>query len=112
MKTALAVIIGGLLVQALLILGYLAGSRQDPILINPDRSYDDSGVAMVMFCGEDVGNEMLDKVPPDGESGPWTRGRTLTNGCAIFYHHDAAYHACFHDHPTLGPCRRGRFSGD
>jgi len=106
------VIVGGILVQTLLILGYLAANRQDPIILNPDRKLDENGVGMVMICNDDVGNEMLDKIPPDGESGPWTRGRTLTNGCSILYHHSTLYHSCLHDHPTLGPCRRGRFSGD
>ena len=30
---------------------------------------------MVMYCGESNVREELDKVPPDGGLGPWTRGR-------------------------------------
>ena len=36
--------------------------------------YDD-GITMVMYCGESNVREELDKVPPDGGLGPWTRGR-------------------------------------
>ena len=81
-----------LAVQVLLVWGYLAVNQQDPIILNPDRNLDDNGVAMVMFCGDGSGREVLDKVPPDKELGPWTRGRTIREDCTSWYHHSVLYH--------------------
>jgi len=97
MKTLLMGAVGVLVLQALLFLGYLAvyGQdpiiRQDPITLNPPGGLDLNGVRMVMFCGENSiisgsGRGMLDKVPPDGHLGPWTRGRTMQGDCTIWYH--------------------------
>ena len=75
----------------LLIWGYLAVNQQDPIILNPDRRLDENGAAMIMFCGDGSGKEMLDQVPPDKELGPWTRGRTIRGDCDIWYHHSVLY---------------------
>ena len=53
---------------------------------------------MVMYCGESNVREELDKVPPDGGLGPWTRGRTIRGDCHIWYHHNARCHTCDHIH--------------
>ena len=111
MKMLLVGAVGMLALQVVLVLWYLAASSQDPIILNPDRgNLLENGIAMAMVCGESSG--VLDKVPPNGEdAGPWTRGRTVRGDCNIYYHHDTYYHACFHNHPTLDPCRlaRGEF---
>jgi hypothetical protein len=92
MKLLLVGAVGVLALQALLVVGYLAVSRYDPIVLNPDRGrLDDSGVTMVMFCGEGRtprgrGSEVLEKVPPNGDVGSWSRGRTVRGNCDIWYH--------------------------
>src|SRR5829696_4194202 len=97
MKMLLVGAVGVLALQALLVVGYLAVSRYDPIVLNPDRGrLDDSGVTMVMFCGEGRtprgrGSEVLEKVPPNGDVGSWSRGRTVRGNCDIWYHHNLAY---------------------
>ena len=60
---------------------------------------------MVMYCGESNVREELDKVPPDGGLGPWTRGRTIRGDCDIWYHHNARCHTCDHSQPSLSPRR-------
>jgi hypothetical protein len=58
--------VGVVALQALLIIGYLAVGRQDPIVLNPDRhALEDEGVSMVMFCGKGGGG-VLTKVPQRG----------------------------------------------
>jgi hypothetical protein len=65
MKTLLVGAVGVLALQALLVLGYLAVNRQDPIILNPDKgNLNENGIAMVMTCGEGSGSGVLDKVPP------------------------------------------------
>lgn len=101
MKMSLLGVVGVLALQALLVVGYLAVSRYeyDPIVLNPDsvlnpdrKPLDKSGVAMVMFCGEGStpqgrGSEALEKVPPNGDVGSWSWGRTVRGDCDIWYHH-------------------------
>ena len=92
MKMVLVGVVGVLVVQVLLVGGYLAVSRHDPIILNPERKLDENGIAMVMLCGDTPtisgsGSGVLDKVPPDGAYGPWSRGRANVRGaCDIWYH--------------------------
>ena len=62
-----------LVLQALLVWGYLAVSKQDPIVLNPDRGgLVEDGVMMAAFCGEGgSGKEMLDELPANGR---WDAG--------------------------------------
>ena len=51
---------------------------------------------MVMLCGDGMtpggtGSEVLDKMPPDGDIGAWTRGRSARDDCDIWYHHSVSY---------------------
>jgi hypothetical protein len=85
-KTLLVAAVGMLALQLVLVGVYLAVNRQDPIILNPDRGLDDNGITMVMFCGQGSDREELDKVPPDGNFGPWSRGRTIRGNCDIWYH--------------------------
>jgi hypothetical protein len=74
--------VGMLAIQALLIVGFLAVSEQDPFILNPNSgSLEPDGLTMVMFCGEGHtpegrGSEVLQKMPPDGRLGGWSQGRT------------------------------------
>jgi hypothetical protein len=84
--------LGILALQALLVFGFLAVSEQDPIILNPNSgSLVDNGVMMVVYCGEGSGRGMLDKVPPNGALGPWSKGRTVWGNCDIWYHHTIFY---------------------
>ena len=72
-----------------------------------DLSLQENGVAMVMFCGENAnlsgsGSGVLDKVPPDGYSGAWTRGRTLRSDCNVFYHRSLSYNPHSHEECIIG----------
>jgi hypothetical protein len=101
MKRLLLGAVGMLALQALLVFGYLTESQYDPIILDPgnkvldpDRKpLDETGVAMVVFCGEGRtpqgrGSEVLEKVPPNGERGSWSRrGRTVLDDCDVWYHH-------------------------
>ena len=92
MKT-LRVVVGVLIIQTLLVGAYLAVYRQDPIIPDPDRGHMvQNGVTMVMFCGAGSYRAALDKVPPNGDLGMWTRGRTVRGDCDIWYHRGALYH--------------------
>jgi hypothetical protein len=92
MKMLLLGAVGVLALQVLLVVGYLVASRYDPIVLNPERGrLDDSGVSMVMFCGESRtpqgrGSAVLEKIPPNGDVGSWSRGRTVRGHCDIWYH--------------------------
>jgi len=96
--------VGVVALQALLIIGYLAVGRQDPIVLNPDRhALEDEGVSMVMFCGKGGGG-VLTKVSPNGGSGPWTRGGTVRGDCQVWWHHDVWYVPCvpgYGEHTTV-----------
>jgi len=108
MKTLLVGVVGVLALQALLVGGYLAVDSQDPIILNPESgSLQTDGVTMIMFCGENnnlsgSGSGVLDKVPPDGYAGAWTRGRTLRGDCNVFYHHSLAYNPHAHEACLIG----------
>jgi len=83
--------VGVVALQALLVVVFLAVNRAEPLVLNPERPLDLSGVAMVMFCGEgrtpqDRGSGVLEKVPPNGDVGSWSRGRTVRGECDIWYH--------------------------
>jgi len=52
-----------------------------------------------VYCGDGSGKEMLDKVPPDGENGRWTKGRVGRGDCDVWYHHDSEF---------LPPCEGSR----
>jgi len=98
-----------LALQALLIVGYLAVSEQDPIILDPDRGgLAETGVVMAAYCGYDSGKEMLDGIP-DGDLGSWTKGRTVRGDCTIWYHHGALYRPCDPGHSEYvfdeRPCR-------
>ena len=78
--------VGMLVLQAFLVVGYLSVSKQDPIILNPDRGgLVASGVMMATFCGEGgSGKEMLPGLPSNGRWDSWTRGQrcgaTATSG--------------------------------
>jgi hypothetical protein len=83
--------VGVVALQALLVVGFLAVNRAAPIVLNPERPLDLSGVAMLMFCGEGRtpqgrGSGVLEKVPPNGDVGSWSRGRTVRGNCDIWHH--------------------------
>ena len=83
--------VGVLALQALLVLGVLSMDSVDPIILNPDEELSNDGVMMAVFCGEYSGSGVLNGVPPDGESGAWSRGRTVRGNCDIWYHHNVLY---------------------
>jgi len=92
MKMLLAGALGMLALQVLLVLGYLALNVRDPFILDPTGGVDPNGIAMVMLCGEGMtpegrGSEVLNNMPPDGDVGPWYRGRTVEGNCNIFYHY-------------------------
>ena len=102
--------IGMLALQALLVGGYLAVDSQDPIILNPESgSLQPDGVRMVMLCGGSseakgvaIAKRSLEKVPPDGAVGAWTRGRTLQGDCDIWYHHSLQYNPHSHEACIVG----------
>jgi len=64
-------------------------------------------VSMVVLCGqghtpEGRGSEVLSKIPPDGDVGAWTRGRTVRGSCAVWYHHNLAYNSHAHEACWIG----------
>ena len=89
--------LGMLALQALLVWGLLAASNQDPFILNPNSgSLERDGLTMVMFCGaghtpEGRFSKVLDKMPPDGSLGGWSRGREVWGNCDIWYHHTIFY---------------------
>jgi len=91
-KSILLGMVGVLALQVLLVFGYLALNVNDPFILDPAGGVNPHGVAMVMLCGEGItpegrGSEVLNNMPPDGDLGPWYRGRTVGGGCNIFYHY-------------------------
>ena len=110
----LVVAVGVLALQALLVTGYLAVKRDDPIVLNPDRGIlSRGGVMMAVYCGRGGrGKDLLDKIPPDGWDGPWSKGRTLPGDCDIWYHHPSSWRPCepghcrltFDERPCRNPC--------
>ena len=87
--------IGALVLSALLVSGYLWLARENLIILSLDRgALVKNGVMLATYCGKGSGKEMLDKVPPDGSSGPWTKGRTVRGDCDIWYHHTNRYSRC------------------
>ena len=91
---------GMLALQALVILALSSPAIQsyDPIILNPDNDLSKNGISMAMFCGAKPGlmpggrgSGVLDKVPPNGDTGAWTRGKTVRDDCSIFYHHKPSY---------------------
>ena len=92
----LAVPVGALVLSALLLVsGYLWLTRNNLIIQSLDRgALDKNGVMMATYCGSGSGNKMLDKIPPDGSSGVWTKGRTIRGNCDIWYHHTSRYQRC------------------
>ena len=91
-------VVGVLALQVLVIGGLLSMDSLDPLLLNPDKELSEDGVSMVMLCGEASdatpqgrNSGVLEKMPPDGDVGAWTRGRTLRGNCDIWYHHTIFY---------------------
>jgi len=83
---------GMLALQVLLIEGWLAVSEQDPFVLNPNSgSLARDGIMMAVFCGEGSGSGMLNKIPPNGALGPWSKGKTLPGSCDVWYHHNIFY---------------------
>jgi hypothetical protein len=79
----------------------------DPILLNPDSELSEDGVSMVVLCGEGNtpegrGSGVLEKMPPDGDVGTWTRGRTVRGNCGIWYHHNFLYKPHAHEACLIG----------
>jgi len=95
MKTVLVAVVGVLALQLLLVGGYLATQNPGPLLLNPPSELSEEGLNMVILCGESGekgGSGILDKMPPNGSLGPWTRGRTnVRSDCTVWYHHTALY---------------------
>jgi hypothetical protein len=107
MKRMLLGAVGVLALQVLLVGGYEAVSKQDPIVLNPDRGgLVENGVVMAAFCGEGgSGKEMLDELPANGRWDSWTRGQTVRGDCNIWYHHRDGYSPCSHPEYTFDrPC--------
>jgi len=83
---------GMLVLQVLLVLAYLALSFNDPFILDPPGGTNPNGIAMVMLCGKGItpegrGSGVLNNMPPDGDLGPWSRGRTVQGDCNVFYHY-------------------------
>ncbi len=109
MKTMLLLgAVGMLALQVLLVGAYLAVDSQDSIILNPESgSLQENGVTMLMFCGENStlggsGSGVLDNVPPDGDVGAWTKGRTVQGDCDIWYHHSLKYNPNAHEACLVG----------
>ena len=85
--------IATLVLQVALVGGYLVVSGGDSFLLNPNSHIlDKDGIGMAMLCGKGMtpegrGSEVLNNMPPDGDLGPWYRGRTVQGDCNIFYHY-------------------------
>jgi hypothetical protein len=95
MKTLLVGAAGAFILSALLVSGYLWLARDNLIILSLDRgALVENGVMMAMVCGDGSGKELLDKAPPDGNVGPWTKGRTVRGDCDIWYHHTERYSRC------------------
>jgi hypothetical protein len=109
MRMLLVGALGMLALEVLLVGGYLAASSQDPFILNPNSgSLEEDGITMVMLCGqghtpEGRLSEVLSKMPPDGDIGGWSRGRTLRGDCGIWYHHNIFYNP---HGESNGPSRR------
>lgn len=86
-------VIAVLAFQVVLVGGYLVVSGGDSFLLNPSNHIlDNNGIAVVMLCGKGMtpegrGSEVLNNMPPDGDHGPWYRGRTVQGDCNVFYHY-------------------------
>jgi len=107
MKTLLVGAVGMLALQVLLIGGLLSTQSYDPIILNPDKNLSGDGISMAMFCGEGHtpegrGSEVLQKMPPDGNGGAWSRGRTVRGNCDIWYHHNLFYNPHAHEACLVG----------
>src|SRR5215208_210247 len=95
MRMLLVGAVGVIALQVLLVLGYLALNVNNPFILDPDDGVNPHGIAMVMLCGKGMtpegrGSEVLNNMPPDGDLGPWYRGRTVPTpegDCNIFYHY-------------------------
>ena len=101
MKRGLVVgALGMLAVQVLLVVGYLAVSQQDPIILDPNRGgIVENGIEMDAYCGPQSGKGMLDELPANGEGDTWTKGQTVLlseSSCNILYHHHEGYSPCAH----------------
>jgi hypothetical protein len=108
MKMLLVGAVGMLALQVLLVGAYLVVDSQDPIILDPESgSLEEDGLTMVMLCGEGHtpegrGSEVLSKMPPDGDIGEWSRGRTLRRGCDIWYHHNILYNPHAYEECLIG----------
>src|SRR5215204_2258833 len=121
MKMLLVGVALTLVVQLLLIGGYLGASDQDPIILDPNRGgIVENGIAMAAYCGPHSGKEMLDELPAIGEWDTWTKGQTVLlseASCNIWYHHHEGYSPCGHpgyifERPCPESKRGGWVGGD
>ena len=92
MKALLLGAVGVIVLEVLLVLGFLVLRVDDPFIFAPPSGSNPNGIAMVMLCGKGMtpggrGSEVLNNMPPDGDHGPWVRGRTVQGDCNIFYHY-------------------------
>jgi len=92
MKALLQGAVGVIVLEVLLVMGYLALSFNDPFILDPPGGISPNGIAIVMLCGKGMtpegrGSEVLNNMPPDGDHGPWYRGQTVRGDCNIFYHY-------------------------
>jgi hypothetical protein len=95
MKMLLVGVVGVLVLAPLLSTWYVWIARDNLIILSLDRgALVEDGVMMAMVCGEGSGKEILDKVPPNGSVGPWTKGGTVRGDCDIWYHHTERYSRC------------------
>jgi hypothetical protein len=82
--------VGVIVVQVILVWGYLLVNGSDPIILNPDRRIDQNGPSVLIVCGPGD-DRRLTKSVEGGEYGIWTRGRTVRGDCDVWYHHKVGY---------------------
>ena len=107
MKMLLLGAVGMLALQALLVGGYYALGSQGPILLRPVSELQEDGITMAMLCGEGHtpqgrGSRVLEEMPPDGDMGAWSRGRTVRGDCDIWYHHNVFYNPLARESCLIG----------
>ena len=81
---------------------------QDPIILNPESgslaAEHEHGAAVLLKASTlgGSGSGVLDNVPPDGDVGAWTKGRTVHGDCDIWYHHSLKYNPNAHEACLVG----------
>jgi hypothetical protein len=100
-----------LVVQLLLIGGYLYANDQDPVILNPDRGgMVKNGIVMATYCGSQSGKGVLDNLPANGRWDTWSKGRAGRVGrasCTVSYHQHPGYTPCHPDTPSTARAATG-----